>query len=463
MAFIEGSVALPAAAKQPGHEMLAIPGRSAQNIKKPLMNNTSAISRRDFVRTTLSAGLALNAPNLLGANEKGEGKTFKIALIGCGGRGLEAAKDSLEAGPRLGFNVKLVAIADYFKERALRAGQRFNVAPGRCFGGATGYQALMETDAEIVLMATAPLFRPLHLEAAIKAGKHAFIEKPVAVDPPGCRRVIAAGVEARKKGLVIVSGTEMRKDFKYRNTHQAVAVEKALGRLYAGRVSFCIPSMFSTKPIEPKTADDLVRTWQSWIALSGDHLVEQHVHNIDIANWFCGHPPISAVGFGGRAQRCAGDMYDFFSVDYDYGDGVHIHSMCRQVNGCWNWTGHDFIYEKGRTNGADRPTPQKSPIPADWPQGATGSQQEQLDTLYLVNRGEPVDQAREVAESSATAILGRMSAYTGQQITWKEVMEDPEINPDRYQLTLRPTGEDFEKGTVEIPTENAPPRPGQKP
>jgi myo-inositol 2-dehydrogenase/D-chiro-inositol 1-dehydrogenase len=427
------------------------------------MNSNRSLSRRDFVRTTLSVGVALNAPNLLGVAEKGKGKTFKIGLIGCGGRGLEAAKDSLEVGPRLGFNVQMVAVADYFKERALRAGQRFNVPPERCFGGAAGYKALMETDVEIVLMATAPLFRPLHLEAAIQAGKHAFIEKPIAVDPPGCRRVIAAGEAAKKKGLVIVSGTEMRKDFNFRKTHQAVAVEQSLGRLYGGRVAFCIPSMFSTKPINPKTADDLVRTWQSWIALSGDHLVEQHVHNIDIANWFCGHPPVGAVGFGGRAQRCAGDMYDFFSVDYDYGQGVHIHSMCRQVNGCWNWTGHDLVYEKGRTNGADHPNPQKSPIPADWPQGATGSQQEQIDTLYLVNRGEPIDQAKEVAESSATAILGRMSAYTGQQITWKEIMVDPEINPERYNLTLRPTAEDFEKGTVEIPAENVPPRPGQKP
>jgi predicted dehydrogenase len=411
----------------------------------------------------MGAGVALGVPTILGTTAKGQGKVFKIGLIGCGGRGQGAAAGALQAAKILGFDVRIVAVADYFKERALQAGKQFSVAPERCFGGPKSYQDLMETDAQIILMATAPIFRPLHLEAAVKAGKHAFIEKPVAVDPPGCRRVIAAGEEAEKKGLVVIAGTEMRHDWSFIKTHQAVAVEKALGRLYAGRISFCIASMFSTKPINPKTADDLVRTWQSWIALSGDHLVEQHVHNIDIANWFCGGPPVSAVGFGGRGQRVAGDMYDFFSVDYDYGDGVHIHSMCRQINGCWNWTGHDFVYEKGRTNGSDYQKPKQSPIPADLPQAPASHIQEQVDTLYHVSKGKPVNQARAVAESTATAVMGRISAYTGQQVSWKEIMEDPNANPKLYNLTLQPTAEDVDKGTVEIPKENVVPAPGQRP
>jgi myo-inositol 2-dehydrogenase/D-chiro-inositol 1-dehydrogenase len=427
------------------------------------MKPAANLSRRDFVQTTMGAGVALTVPTILGTTARGQGRVFKIGLIGCGGRGQGAAAGALEAAKILGFDVRIVAVADYFKERALRAGKQFSVPADRCFGGPKSYQDLMETDAQIVLMATAPIFRPLHLEAAVKAGKHAFIEKPVAVDPPGCRRVIAAGREAEKKGLVISSGTEMRHDFSFRKTHQAVVVEKALGRLYAGRVSFCIASMFSTKPINPKSADDLVRTWQSWIALSGDHLVEQHVHNIDIANWFCDRPPVSAVGFGGRGQRVAGDMYDFFSVDYDYGDGVHIHSMCRQINGCWNWTGHDFVYEKGRTNGNDYPKCKQSPIPGDLPQAPASHIQEQVDTLYYVSKGKPVNQATAVAESTATAVMGRISAYTGQQVSWKEIMEDPSANPKLYNLTLKPTAEDFDKGTVEIPKENVVPAPGQRP
>jgi predicted dehydrogenase len=429
---------------------------------KGAMQKNSALSRRDFVRATIAAGATISVPNLIGAEAKGTGKTFKIGLIGCGGRGRGAVADALEAGKILGFNVQVAALADYFEERAIRAGEMFKVPPQRCFGGATAYQALLETDVEIVLIVAAPLFRPLQLEAAIKKGKHAFIEKPVAVDPPGCRRVIAAGEEAKRKGLAIVAGTEMRHDWNFRKTHQAVALEGALGRLYAGRVSFCIGHMFSSKPIEPKNGDDLVRTWQNWIALSGDHIVEQHVHNIDVANWFCGKPPLSAVGFGGRAQRQAGDMYDFFSVDYDYGDGVHIHSMCRQISGCYNWTGHDFVYEKGRTNGSNYPNPKTSPIPADLPQGPSSHHQEQIDTLYYANRGEPHDEARAVAESTATAIMGRISAYTGQQVFWDDIMGNPNKKPELYNLTLKPTAEDFEKGTVEIPKENVVPVPGRR-
>ncbi len=412
------------------------------------------ISRRDFVRSAVGCGAALGTIQILGAAEKGAGRRVKIGLIGCGGRGCGAVADALDAGKLLGYDVQVAALADYFRDRALRAGKRFDVAPERCFGGPTSYLDLLQTDVEIVMIVAAPLFRPLQLEAAIKAGKHAFIEKPVAVDPPGCRRVIAAGEEALRKGLVITAGTEMRHDWKYRLTHQALAVEQAYGKLYAGRVSFCIASMFATSPINPQTADDLVRTWQNWVALSGDHLVEQHVHNIDVANWFCGRPPQSAVGFGGRAQRCAGDMYDFFSVDYDYGEGLHIHSMCRQVNQCWNWVGHDFVFEKGQSDGSDHPHAQQSPIPSDLLEAPTSHQQEQVDTLYLVNKGEPHSEARAVAESTATAVMGRISAYSGQQVFWNEMMEDPNKNPKIYHLTLKPTAEDFEKGTVEIPPEN---------
>ncbi len=419
----------------------------------------ASVSRRDFVKTM---AVAVGSPLILGAEARGQGKTFKVGLIGCGGRGRRALADSLRAGKLLGVNVEVVGTADYFKNRARAAGRQYSLPPERCFGGADCYRKLLETDVEIVLMATAPLFRPLHLEACIQAGKHAFIEKPVAVDPPGCRRVIAAGELAKKKGLVITAGTEMRHNWNFINTHQAVAVEKAWGRFYGGRIAFCIGHMFWRGPINPKQPADLVRSWQNWIALSGDHIVEQHVHNIDVANWFVGHPPVSGVGFGGRGRRPAGDMYDFFSVDYDYGDGVHIHSMCRQINGCWNWTGHDFVYERGRTSGSGGPKPKASPIPADLPRAPDDSVQEQVDTLYYVSKKQPLDQARAVAESTATAVLGRMSAYTGQQVSWDEIMVDPNKKPDWYNLTLKPTAEDFETGNVEIPKESVIPIPGQR-
>lgn len=426
-----------------------------------MSRSETSISRRKFLRMTAAAGTAAGALMILAATAKGQGRIFKVGLIGCGGRGKGALAQNVAAGKTLGFNVQVVALADYFKDRAEAAGKPYGVPPERCFGGPASYRQLLETDAEIVLMATAPAFRPLHLEACVKAGKHAFIEKPVAVDPPGCRRVIEAGELAKKKGVVVVSGTEMRHDYAYVNSHQSVAVEKALGRLYGGRIGFCASHFFSRQAINPQTPEDLIRTWQSWVALSGDHLVEQHVHNIDIANWFVGHPPVSAVGFGGRARRPAGDQYDFFSVDFDYGDNIHIHSMCRQIAGCKNWVGHDFVYEKGNTNGKDGPAPRESPIPKDLPQGKSAADQEQIDVLYYVNKGRPLDQARAVAESSAAAVMGRISAYTGQEVFWDEIMADPRKKPEWYNLALRPSPEDFEKGTVEIPKEFAVAVPGK--
>jgi len=423
-------------------------------------------SRRDFLRSAARTGAVLGGLVILGSTAKGAGKTLKVGLIGCGGRGRGALVDSVEAAKflnekaSLGINHQVAGVADWFPQRALDAGKRFGVPAERCFGGPTGYQKLLETDVDIVLMAEAPAFRPIHLEAAIRAGKHVFIEKPVAIDPPGCRRVIEAGELAKSKGLCVVAGTEMRHVHRRRLTHQALTVEKAWGKLVAGRVAFAIAHMFHTQPINPKTADNLVGTWQDWVCLSGDHIVEQHVHNIDIANWFAGRPPVSAAGFGGRARRCAGTQYDFFSIDFDYGDGLHVHSMCRQVNGCWNWVGHDFVFEGGRTDSTQGPAPKESPIPEGLIEGPSEHHQEQIDTLWHVAKGIPLNQARDVAESSAAAVLGRTAAYTGRLITWREMMADPQAKPELYNLTLRPTAEEFEKGNVEIPQENVVPIPG---
>ena len=416
-----------------------------------------AVFRRDFMRGAAAAGgLAI-----LAATAKGAGKSFKVGLIGCGGRGSGALAQHVAAGKTLGLEIQVGATADWFKDRAERTGKKHGVPPDRCFGGAKGYQKLIDSGVEIVLMATTPLFRPAHLAACVAAGKHVFMEKPIAVDPPGCRKVIELGEEATKKGLVIVAGTNMRHEKHFIDTHQAVAVEGALGKLYGGRIGCCLSHHFWKEPIRPKTADDLVRSWQNWLELSGDHIVEQHVHQLDIANWFVGHPPVSAAGFGGRARRPAGNMFDYFSIDFDYGGGVHIHSMCRQVNGCWNWGGHDFACAKGDTNGCDKPTPKQSPVPADMPQVRGGHSQEHVNLLYALTRGKPLNQARAVAEATAATVLGRTAAYTGAQVLWRDMMADPKKRPDLYNMTLKPTAEDFERGTVAIPKEGVVHVPGK--
>jgi len=430
--------------------------------------------RRDFLRTTAAVGGLV----ILGSTAKGAGKTFKVGLIGCGGRGRDALRQHVEAGrilnarPGLGLDVRASATADWFKDRADQAGKDYGVPPNRCFGGPDAYRKLIETDVDIVLQATAPCFRPLHLETAIRAGKHMFIEKPAAVDPPGCRRLIEAGKLAEQKGLFIVAGTQRRHERGYIETAQAVAQEGCLGKLLGGRVAWCMGYIgwSARNPINPKTAGDLVRTWPNWVALCGDHICEQHVHNLDVANWFIGHPPKTCAGFGGSARRAAGDMYDFFSLDLDYGDGIHIHSMCRQISACWEWVGEELVYEKGRTGCGGGQRPKESPIPADLPfddgkgHGFGGHQQEHINFLYYLAKGlKPINEAKNVAEATAVAVMGRTSATTGQMVNWAEMMEDPKAKPELYSLTCHPTAEELESGQFEMPKERVLNLPGTAP
>ena len=421
-------------------------------------------SRRDLLRAAVAAGpLAI-----LGATAKGAGRRLKVGLVGCGYRGSGALKQHVQAGKLLGVEIEAVATADYFRDRAERVGKAHGVPASRCFAGVGGYRRVLEAGPDVVLLAAPPVFRPVHFAACVAAGKHVFMEKPVAVDPPGCRRVVQVGEEARRKGLVVVAGTNLRHDKRRIDAHHAVAREGVLGRLYAGRAGFCIGHTFSREPIRPTTADDLVRTWQNWLPLGGDHIVEVAVHKIDLANWFVGRPPVGAVGFGGRARRRAGNVYDFFSVDLDYGESVHLHLMARQIDGCWAWVGLDLVYAKGRTDGVRELTSRKpivpgtSPVAGDMPQVRSSLAQEQVRLLYHVARGEPLNQAKDVAESTAAAVLGREAAYTGRRLLWHDMMESPQGNPDLYHLRRKPTAGDFETGEVALPAESDVPVAGKK-
>ena len=433
------------------------------------------VSRRDFMKTAAAAGAAFGSFAILGATARGAGTTLKVGLIGCGGRGSGAIGQHLAAAKvlndklGLGLRMEVVGAADYFEDRIKRVAAKYKLPPNRRFDGPNGYKRLLELKPDIIVTATPPLFRPVHFEASVKAGCHVFMEKPVAVDPPGCRRVIEAGELAKTKGLMVVAGTQRRHTKSYINTHAALVGEKALGQLYGGRVSWCGGHAFNREPVHAKTVDDFVRSWKVWIGLSGDHIVEQHVHNIDVANWFVGRHPLTAAGIGGRARRPAGNMYDFFSIDFDYGAGIHVHSMCRQMSGCWRWVGQEFVFEKGRTDGTRRTDtrgriePEKSPIPPDLPQVRAGHAQEHVNMLYYLAKGEiRYNEARNVAESTAAAVMGRTACYTGKLIRWDEMMENPTKNPELYNLAMRPTAEDFETGDVQIPKEGVAPIPGKK-
>lgn len=389
-------------------------------------------------------------------------RKLKVGLIGCGGRNMGAIENFLEAAKTIGdVEVEVVAVTDPQKDRAEGAGRRFNLSAGSVFTQFDGFRKVIDSGVDVVLIATPPNFRPAHVEYAVQAGKHVFTEKPVAVDPPGIRRFIAAAEEATKKGLSIVAGTQRRYDAGYNRNAQAIR-DGAIGRILGGTIHWCQNQLWFKRREEGESdALYLARNWVNFCEMSGDHIVEQHVHNIDVAIWFLGRVPRTATGFGSRERRVTGNQYDFFSVDYDFGDDVHIHSMCRQINGTYSRVGELFVATDGTCAGggkivshSGKPIP---PAPEGWHQNPYV--QEHVALIQSIFSGKPINEGRQVAESCMAAIMGRISAYTGQMVRWREVMED-QASP-HYNLTLSPTPEDFENGNVVCPQEETAPVPGQ--
>jgi len=424
-----------------------------------IIQNTGEVSRRDFIKTSVAAvSLAAMAAPTNRIWAAGSEK-IRVALIGCGGRGKGALNDCLNAAKHLNLNIEVVATADWFKSRADEAGKDKDVPPERCFSGGDAYKKLLETNPDVVLIATSPNFRPVHFEAAVKAGKNVFMEKPVAVDPPGARKIIEAGELAKQKGLAVVAGTQRRHERSYRRTQYAVE-HGAIGKIVGGCVWWCGGALWYQKRKENESdADYMVRNWVSFTEMSGDHIVEQHVHNLDIANWYIGHPPVTALGFGGRARRKTGNQFDFHSVDFDYGDDCRIHSMCRQVNGTDGDVREFFAGTEGITWGNGGTKSQKTIDIPEFPEQGGPYCQEHVDLLDSIIKGKPLNEARNVAESTLTAIMGRISTYTGKLVRWSDLTENKDSQ--WYNLTLKPAAEDFETGEVKAPPDDVVPVPGK--
>jgi predicted dehydrogenase len=425
------------------------------------MTNSILMPRRNFIKNVAVAGAAISALPLFNVRAQGAGRKFKIGLVGCGGRGNGAVENHIEAAKALGHEIEVYTVADFFPDRANGTAKKYNIPADRVFTGPTGYQQLMAQPIDIVLLATPPVFRPTHLEAAIKAGKQIFIEKPVAVDPVGARKVMELGDVAKQKGLSIVAGTQRRHQGSYLRNQYAVA-NGAIGKIVGGTVSWCGGALwFKKRDAGESDASYLVRNWTSFAEMSGDHIVEQHVHNLDIANWFIGHTPQSALGFGGRARRQTGDQFDFFSIDFNYGDDCHIHSMCRQVNGTYGGVNEFFTGTEGNTFGGGRMTSAKLAA-LKVPEFKTHENpyvEEHIALLDSIVKGQPINAARTVAESTLTAIMGRISCYTGQLVRWSDLTTN-EKSP-WFNLKLSPSPADFESGSVVAPKDNVCPIPGE--
>jgi myo-inositol 2-dehydrogenase/D-chiro-inositol 1-dehydrogenase len=427
-----------------------------QNPKTPNPMNP-LLSRRSFLGNTTLLGASLAAGSAF-AITTGKPAKLKVALIGCGGRGNGALKDFIAACQILGIESEVVAIGDVFKEATDKVAKNFNIPAERCFDGYDNYQKVIATDCDYVLMATPPAFRPIHFAAAVEAGKHCFIEKPVAVDPVGARSVIATGEKATAKGLAVVAGTQRRHMASYLR-NKALIDAGAIGEIRGGVVQWngTVPWVRRRNDGE-SDAHYMTRNWLNFNELSGDHIVEQHVHNLDVAVWFLGRLPVSAVGFGGRARRETGNMFDFFSVDYDFGKDVHIHSQCRQLSGSHHRVGEVFTGTEGSCYGGGKLNGKSVKINDIKVDSDNGQIQEHVNMIRSVIEGKPLNDARSIAESSLVAIMGRISAYTGESIRWNDLVKNQDS--PYFSLTCTPTALDFEKGPIQLPAE-VPPIPGK--
>jgi predicted dehydrogenase len=408
-------------------------------------------NRRDFLKQTSVAAaagaLAAGLPLTRSAYAAGSEADLKIGLIGCGGRGSGAAIDALSADP----HCKLVAMADAFKDRldGSLAGlkkhalaDRITVTPDRCYVGFEGANQLIASDVDVVILATTPHFRPMHLKAAIDAGKHVFCEKPVAVDAPGVRSVLATAEEAKKKNLSIVSGLCWRYDLGVKETMKRV-LDGAIGVIRSIQETYLTGGLWHRghKP-DWTEMEYQMRNWYYFSWLSGDFNTEQHIHSLDKAGWAMhDEPPVRAWGIGGRQVRTDakyGDIYDQHAVTYEYANGVHVHSYCRQIPGCYSDTSDIIVGTKGTANVLHYAIDGENKWRYKGPR--TSMYVEEHKALFSnLRAGTPINNGVYMARSTMLAILGRMVDYTGQALTWEQAINSKELlSPKQYTMDATP-------------------------
>jgi predicted dehydrogenase len=395
-----------------------------------------AFSRRSFVKTTTLATAGLVMPGTLTAMAPDEAseEVLRVGVIGCGGRGSGAARDIMRAG---GEGIQIVAMGDLFPDRLERAranlakvasedavaAKQFKVTPEMLFSGFDAYQKVLASDIDLVILATPPAFRPVHLAAAVAARKHVFMEKPVAVDPAGVRSVLASAATAKANSLAIVAGTQRRHDVAYveiiRRLHGG-----AIGDVTGGQVYWNQGGLWNAaRQAAWSDSEWQIRNWLYFTWLSGDHIVEQHIHNIDVANWVLRAHPVRAVGIGGRQWRTGaeyGHIFDHFAIDFEYPNGARVMSMCRQIDGSANYVGERFTGTRGSTDANTQITGAQA---FKWEgQRPNPYVLEHVDLLASIRAGTPLNEGQQVAESTLTAIMGREAAYTGQAIGWDELL-----------------------------------------
>jgi predicted dehydrogenase len=414
-----------------------------------MRSRSSDISRRRFLGSVAAAGAAAVTVNNGSARaqtpapaapkaQAPDGRLLKAGLIGCGGRGRGAANNFLDAGP----NLQIVALADVFPDRVAKARELLNgqrgqqITEANCFTGFDAYQKLLESGVDVVLNATPPHFRPQHAAAIVAARKHLFLEKPLGVDVPGVKSIMETAERASSAGLSLMTGTQLRRENARMEVYKRVR-DGAIGDIRAVRAIRNQGALWYRTP-QPGWSDMeyMIRDWVNWGWLSGDIIVEQHIHHLDAMLWVLGKTPVKATGMGAHARRRTGDQYDFFSIDYEYPDGVHLHTTIRQLNGCANERQEIFVGTKGSANldGMIYDAAGKQIWKYDGPVN-DALVQEHVDWVTSIRTGKPINTAKETALATLMAIMGRDSAYTGKAITWDELMASTErLGPTEYRL-----------------------------
>ena len=401
------------------------------------------LTRRHFLRnsSTVAVGGLVASATLSRAADSSipAPSVIKVGLIGCGGRGTGAALQALKADP----GVRLTALADVFADRLdsslatlkkmTAVANRIDVTPATSFVGLDAYQKVIDSGVDVVLLASTPAFRPEHFRAAVAAGKHVFCEKPVAVDGPGIRSVLASAAEAQRKNLSVMSGFCWRYDPRMRATVAQIHAG-AIGDLRAIIATYHTGTLTTKFPgTRTPGQTDLewqLRNWYNFTWLSGDHLVEQAIHNVDKIAWLMKQEmPTQAIAVGGRTVPAYGNTYDNFSVAYEYASGVRATLSCRQHDGVYNEVtdyvmGTEGIFSNGRlaTQGITGKTNWKYTGPT------RDMYQVEHDELFAAIRaGKPVNDGISMAHSTLMAIMGRMAAYTGQVVTWDRALNSEEV------------------------------------
>ncbi len=396
------------------------------------------LSRRELLAGTAALGLPLSS-FASGFGIFQDKPTIKVGLIGCGGRGGGAVRQNLTADK----GVKLWALGDVFQDRldgtveSLKKDMPDRLDIGdRKFTGFDAYKKVIESGVDVVILATPPGFRPIHFAAAVEAKKHVFFEKPVAVDGPGIRAVMEAAGKAKAANLSVVAGTQRRHDLAY---------NEAIKRIHDGAIGEVVSMScwwnqggLWMNPRQPNWSDMewQLRNWLYFAWLSGDHITEQHVHNLDVCNWVMNGHPVKASSLGGRQVRtdpAYGHVFDHFATEYEYASGARLSSQCRQIDGCSSRVAEHIIGTKGMSD-ANRSI--KGTEVWRWKGDKIDPYLNEHVRLYKsIRANEGFNEGVQVAESTLTAIMGRMSAYSGQEVTWEQALNSTvSLAPEKYEL-----------------------------